>query len=133
VGWAFVALPESPIGGQHLPVGEPEINHPWCWYDRPDHPPGPTIAKLAASSRAAVVGGGLWTVDRTGHTEALTLVAVDLDGGTSDEREVRGTGTVAMRSITPEYLASLLVRVTGDRGIRSTNSVSVQWMGTHEC
>jgi len=54
-GWTFLAVPENPPGGQHLPIGDLSgADGEWCRYDRADHTPGPDAPMLAAATRFAV-------------------------------------------------------------------------------
>lgn len=114
---AFIVLPETPPGGQHLPWHAPGAGDPpgsWCWYDRPDDDPGPSLAALVDGAWYAIVDGTLVVVDR--YAEANRL------GGIWRERGYRYTGTgrrvstgrVRLKAISAESLMRRLEQIVGD-------------------
>ena len=111
---AAAATAEAPAEGQNLPEEHPNLRPMWCWYDRVDHQPGPTISELANSAQIAVFGGGMWTVDRMGHANRLTFVEVNLGYRWTEDGNTSSTGTLAMRPVTPEKLSETLGKITGD-------------------
>lgn len=120
----FLALPEHPPGGQHLPShewGEPASGGSWCWYDRPDDPPGPTIAELAAGADYAVLDGEVLYVDHYGAANRPGAVWIKRGYRCTRTGRILSTGTVRLLTITPEDLAARLTQLVGDPDLRSTN------------
>lgn len=125
-GEIFLALPESPPGGQHLPFhepGEPIRAGSWRWYDRPDDPPGPTIADLVGSARYAVLDGQVRYVDSDGEANRLGNVWIKRGYRYTRTGRTLSTGKVRLRAITPDQLAGRLIDLTGDPERRSTNAL----------
>lgn len=121
----FLALPENPPGGQHLPFHEPDepiSSGSWCWYDRPDDPPGPTVTELAGAARYAVLDGQVRYVDRYRQANRLGNVWVQRGYRYTRAGRILSTGKVRLRAIAPDHLTNRLADLTGDVERRSTNA-----------
>lgn len=126
-GEIFLALPESPPGGQHLPFhepGEPIGDGSWCWYDRPDDPPGPAITDLVGGARYAVLDGEVRYVDSYGEPNRLGCVWVKRGYRYTRTGRILSTGKVRLRVITPVLLTGRLIDLTGKPERRSTKAPS---------
>ena len=120
----FLTLPENPPGGQHLPFHEPDApisGGSWCWYDRPDDPPGPTVTELAGGARYAVVDGQVRYVDRYGEANRRN-VWIQRGHRYTRTGRILSTGKVHLPAIGPDQLTDRLVDLTGDPERRSTNA-----------
>lgn len=117
----LLVLPENPPGGQHLPfhapskAGGPE---PWCWYDRPDDPPGPAAADLVDAAWYAIVDNTVLVVDR--FAEANRSGAIWRQRGRRYSRtgKMLSTGRVRLKAISPERLLRRVEHLVHDPTLR---------------
>lgn len=113
----FVVLPERPVGGQHPPThpqGQPDLSRgAWCWYDRPDDPPGPTLQVLADSALYAVMDRQLRFVDCAGMANRLGAVWLHRGHRYSAAGHPISTGKVRLMAIRPADLLHQLLGLYG--------------------
>jgi hypothetical protein len=115
-GWLFLALPESPPGGQHLPftgeVGTARLGD-WCWYDRPDHQPGPDLATLAAAAHFAVFDGLVYRVDALERRNRDGKVWISPGYRVTRTGRLIRAGRVKLPAVTPDELHDALTATAG--------------------
>lgn len=117
---AFVVLPERPRGGQHLPFHPPdEPQSGWCWYDRPDDPPGPTTDHLAESASYAILNSTLRYVDRYGDANRVGNVWVRPGYRCTRGGRLISGAPIKVPVVSPEDLLDRLDHLSGDPGLRS--------------
>jgi hypothetical protein len=134
-GWVFLALPESPPGGQHLPyatVTGHAAAGDWCWYDRPDHQPGPDVATLAHAARYAVVAGRVHVVDALGQRSRTGHVWVHPGYRYTRTGRVIRTARVRLPALTPAELLAELAAVAGPRGASLRSVTAFEAYAKHE-
>ena len=118
----FIVLPEHPPGGQHLPFhapGDQVERGTWCWYDRPDDPPGPTIADLVAGAWYAIVGGVVCVVDQFGEANRLGAVWRERGYRYTQAGRTVSTGRLRLKAITPQLLQQQLEQLLGNPSLRA--------------
>ena len=123
---AFLALPENPPGGQHLPFhpagAHADVSEPWCWYDRDDDPPGPDIPTLADGAWYAILEGTVYTVDESGEANRLGYVWRERGYRYLSDGRTVSTGKLRLKAIKVEELADRIIAIVGDPHLRSVSA-----------
>jgi hypothetical protein len=123
----FLVLPENPPGGMHLPF-DAHTGGRWCWSDRPDHIPGPTISELAAGAQFSVAAGEVHVVDNYARANRLGYVWVQRGYRYTRTGRLLSTGKVRVHALPPTDLAALLTANAGSAEARAANDRSSAWV-----
>ena len=120
----LIVLPEHPPGGQHLPFHTPDaVVEPgtWCWYDRPDDPPGPTIADLVDGAWYAIVDRVVCVVDQFSEANRLGMIWRERGYRYTQTGRTVSTGRLRLKAIGPELLHQRLEQLLGDPSLRAVD------------
>jgi hypothetical protein len=123
---AFLALPESPGSGQHVPTTHHSAGEhsEWCWYDRADCAPGPGLDSLCFGASYCVLDGEVHIIDKYNTANRLGYIWTQRGYRRTRTGKYFSTGKLRLRAITSSELETVLIERIVGHGAISGRAIS---------